>query len=344
LIAETPQTGLLRAIWQEELPQVLQTYQSLKDSHDSIPLHSALVEAIKAQRLKLVDFFLDVGAQFTNADVLADCQATSTQGKEQTKGCTSQNCGVCASRTPPRPEDPIIWHYQSPELYELLFRRDWHEIRTNGAFLDKCLKEACRRGEADVVQYLVRKGARPRKASWMADASTLLLAADSTEMLEYILFEGEREPDDGLYDREAIAATLQGTGAIQWAAAANCDLDVVKALLRWGADVNDVAEFDLVGDPRECKNGPALHKVLDTMASQFSSCEDEGKPNKDVEKYFDMIAFLLEKGADPNIKNESNLNAWELAEKLGNTHKTRAAEILKQGKPGKVDEGTRHKL
>jgi hypothetical protein len=316
----------------------------MKDSHDSIPLHSALLEAIKAQRLKLVDFFLDAGAKFTGPVGLPNCQVANTQDKGQTKPCTSQNCGMCAARTPARPEDPIIWSHQSPELYELLFRRDWREIRTNGAFLDKCLKEACNGGRADVVQYLVRKGARPRKASWMADASTLLLAASSTEMLEYILFEGEREPADGIYDHKAIAATIQGTGAMQWAAAVNCDLDVVRALLRWGADVNDVASVDLVGDPRECENGPALHKVLNTMSWKFESCEDDGKPNKDMEKYFDMIAFLLENGADPNIKNQGGLDAWELAGKLGNAHKARLAEILRPDQPGEVDGGTKPKL
>jgi hypothetical protein len=344
LIAETPQIGLLRAIWQEKLPQVLQRYQSLKDSHDSIPLNGALLEAIKAQRLKLVDFFLNEGAKLTNPDGLPNCQVASTQDKEQTKLCTSQNCGMCAARTLARPEDPIIWSHQSPELYELLFRWNWREIRADGAFLDECLKEACRGGRADVVQYLVRKGARPKKASWMADASTLLLAASSTEMLEYILFEGEREPEDGLYDHKAIAATIQGTGAMQWAAAVNCDLDVVRALLRWGADVNDVASVDLVGDPRESKNGPALHKVLNTMSWEFGSCEDEEKPNKDMEKYFDMIVFLLENGADPGIKNQGGLDAWELASKLGNAHKARLTEILKPNRPGEVDQGTKPKL
>ena len=307
---------------------MLQRYQSLKDSHDSIPLHSALLEAIKAQRLKLVDFFLDAGAKFTTPDT-----------KGQTKCCTSQNCGMCDARTPARPEDPIIWSHQSPELYELLFRRDWREIRTNGAFLDKCLKSACRGGRADVVQYLVRKGARPKKASWMADDSTLLLAASSTEMLEYILFEGEREPEDGLYDRKAIATTIQGTGALQWAAAVNADLDVVRALLRWGADVNDVAMVDLVGDPRESENGPALHKVLNTMQWKSGSCKDE-----EMEKYFDVVAFLIENGADPNIKNQGGLDAWELAGKLENTHKTRLAEIMKSDRPGGVDRGTEPKL
>jgi ankyrin repeat protein len=175
----------------------------------------------------------------------------------------------------------------------------------------------------------------------MADASTLVLAASSTEMLEYILFEGEREPEDGLYDRKAIATTIQGTGAIQWAAAVNGDLDVVRALLRWGADVNDVAMVDLVGDPRESENGPALHKVLNTMLWEFGSCEDEEKPNKDIEKYFDMITFLLKNGADPNIKNQRGLDAWELAGKLENAHKTRLAEILKPERPGEVDRGTR---
>jgi hypothetical protein len=303
----------------------------MKDSHDSIPLQNALLEAIKTQRLKLVDFFLDAGAKLTNPGGLSDCL------------CSSQHC-MCAERTPAGPEDPVIWSHQSPELYELLFRRDWREIRTNGAFLDECLKEACDRGRADMVQYLVRKGARPKKASWMADASTLFLAASSTEMLEYLLFEGEREPADGLYDRKAIATTIQGTGAIQWAAAMNCDLDVVRALLRWGADVNDVASVDLVGDPRESENGPTLHKVLNTMSWKFGSCENEGKPNKEVEKYFDMIAFLLENGADPNIKNEDDQDAWELAGKLGNALKTRLAEILKPYRPGEVDGGTKLKL
>ena len=307
---------------------MLQRYQSLQDSHDSIPLHSALLEAIKTQRLKLVDFFLDAGAKFTNPD---------TEG--QTTHRTSQNCGMCDARTPTRPEDPIIWSHQSPELYELLFRRDWREIKTNGAFLDECLKSACRGGRVDVVQYLVRKGARPKKASWMADQSTLLLAASSTEMLEYILFEGGREPEDGLYDRKAVATTIQGTGAMQWAAAVNVDLDVVRALLRWGADVNDVAMVDLVGDPRECENGPTLHKVLNTMLWKSGSCKDEEKPNKDMEKYFDMIAFLIENGADPNIKNEGALDAWELAGKLGNAHKTRLAEILKPGQARRSEPG-----
>jgi hypothetical protein len=296
---------------------VLQRYQALKDSRDSIPLHGALLEAIKAQRLKLVDFFLDAGAKFSNPDT-----------NQQTK--CSQNCGTCAERISARPEDPIIWSYQSPELYELLFRRDWREIRTNGAFLDECLQWACHSGRADTVQYLVRKGARPKEASYMADSSTLLLAASSTEMLEYILFEGEREPEDGLYDRKAIASTIQGTGAMQWAAAMNADLDVVRALLRWGADVNDVAMVDPVGDPRESENGPALHLVLNTMLWKSGNCKDE-------EKYFDMIAFLIENGADPNIKNEEGLDAWELAGKLGNTYKTRLAEILKPDRPGEVD-------
>jgi hypothetical protein len=173
----------------------------------------------------------------------------------------------------------------------------------------------------------------------MADDSTLLLAASSTEMLEYILFEGEREPEDGLYDRKAIATTIQGTGALQWAAAVNADLDVVRALLRWGADVNDVAMVDLVGDPRESENGPALHKVLNTMQWKSGSCKDE-----EMEKYFDVVAFLIENGADPNIKNQGGLDAWELAGKLENTHKTRLAEIMKSDRPGGVDRGTEPKL
>ena len=63
-----------------------------------------------------------------------------------------------------------------------------------------------------------------------------------------------------------------------------------------------------------------------------------------MEKYFDMIAFLVENGADPNIKNEGGLDAWELVGELGNAHKARLAEILKPDRPGEVDGGTKPKL
>lgn len=244
--------------------------------------------------MKLVEFFLDKGAKFTHTGH----------------------------------EDAIIWSRQSAELYEILFRRDWHEIRTNGAFLDECLERACIAGTANMVQYLVKKGAKPRQASWIADKSTLAQAARSREMVEYILFNGEREPENGLYDRDAVIATLKGTGAMQAAAVGN-DLDVVRALLRWGADVNEVPRVDMVGDVRECDNGPALHKILREMALVFGSPESQERHEKDMQKYFDMIVFLLDNGADPNIQDERGQTAWTLADQVGDGNKARLAEILK---------------
>lgn len=281
------------------MAQVLSLYQSLKDS-DERPLHAALLESIKAQRLKLVDFFLDEGATFTQT----------------------------------RSEDYVIWSRASPELYEILLRRNWHDLQTNPAFLDECLMEACRDSGADVVQYLMRKGAQPKKASRMPYAGTLALAVKSKEVLDYVLFEGDREPEIGGYNRDAVAMTIQGSGAMQVAAAERNDMDVVRTLLRWGADVNEVPRWDLVGDPRESDNGPALHTILCKMAWKF---ENQERHDKEMEKYCDMIAFLLENGANPNIENMSRLDAWQLLERVPNGNKARVAEIMKPYRPREVD-------
>jgi hypothetical protein len=75
------------------------------------------------------------------------------------------------------------------------------------------------------------------------------------------------------------------------------------------------------------------------MLWESGRCKDE-----EMEKYFDVVAFLIENGADPNIKNQGDLDAWELAGKLGDAHKMRLAEILKPDRPGEVDRGTEPKL
>ena len=288
---------------------MLSLYKSLKDSGEAIPLHNALLESVQSQRLKLVDFFLEEGAKFTYTGS----------------------------------EDAMLWSRQSPALYDLLFRRDWHEIRTNGTFLDECLKQACSGNRPDMVQYLMRKGARPKLATWIADTSTMVLAARSKEMLEYVLFEGEGEPEDGLYDRDAIAKTIKGSGALH-VAALHGAVDIVRALLRWGADVNDMPKVDMVGDPRECDNGPALHKVLGMMSQQFASGEGQERHDREMVKYFDMIVLLLENGADPNIKDERGRTAWDLADRVSGRNQARTVEILQPFRPGQEAQEAKSEL
>lgn len=77
---------------------------------------------------------------------------------------------------------------------------------------------------------------------------------------------------------------------------------MVRFLLDRGAEVNEVTNGD-VDDLRECDNGPALHKLLQSV--QY----------KKDEQYLDVVALLCERGADPMIRDELERTAFDLAEK-----------------------------
>jgi hypothetical protein len=54
-------------------------------------------------------------------------------------------------------------------------------------------------------------------------------------------------------------------------------------------------------------------------------------------KYFDMIVFLLDNGADPNIRDERDQTAWMLADQVGSGNKARLGRDIEAVRPAEAE-------
>jgi hypothetical protein len=187
-----------------------------------------------------------------------------------------------------------------------------------------------------MVQYLVKKGAKPRQASWIADTSTLAQAARSTEMIEYILFDGEREPENSVYDRDAVVATLKGSGAMQAAAVGN-GVDVYVHCHGGARTPTRFRAWTWSGDVRECDNGPALHKIFRQMGLGFGSLEAQERHDRDMQKVFRHDRFLARQRCRSEYQGRKRSDCMDACGSGGSGNKARLGRDIKAVRPAEAE-------
>ena len=200
------------------------------------------------------------------------------------------------------------------------------------------------------VRFLLRHGAQPRKVQAIWDTATLALAAGhSYELLEACLFGGATEAEYVTANRdrmpqakEEVRLTMEGTGAVHRAMRAT-DLEGIWLLHRWGADLDEVPTTDPLDDPKECRNGPVLHGLINelgdlawrmrgpsTVANEKAKVEDEQR----AQRLIKVFQGLLEMGADPGsgtvwMRDRNRMTVRNLVEGLEvEAWKTQLREIL----------------
>lgn len=169
---------------------------------------------------------------------------------------------------------------------------------------------ACKNGHASIVALLLDAGADPNTSS--TEGETVLLVAARTGVLDVVRT---------LVDRGATVdarETWRGQTALMWAAGEG-HADVVRALLAGGADVNARSKggfTPLLFAVREGRLG-AVRALLDAGASVHETLPAPPRPEDNRDKtwpetgvtalllavgnaHFELAAFLLEQGANPN--------------------------------------------
>ena len=162
----------------------------------------------------------------------------------------------------------------TPELWRLLFSANWNNVQNDSSLLDSLLVLSTRRGKP-MVNFLLDQGARckPAAVSMVARSNK----ADNVDIMSLLLARG---------------GALHDSGALQMAAYDGTP-DMVRFLLDQGADVNEIPKND-PGDPRECRNGTALHQAVG--AGRLS-----------------IIELLLDRGADASLLDQGGLDAMGIA-------------------------------
>jgi hypothetical protein len=187
-------------------------------------------------------------------------------------------------------DDDIEWTvFRTPSvaIYKLLFPENLFGIQTNPKILDNLLDESVNVGRweppndpslvplgLDIAKFLLEQGAKPVLQGtevWGNNGTVNEAAANqSVDFMDALLKSG---------------ASLKGTGALHSAIFAG-RVNMVNFLLDNGADVNELFEWDMIGDIRE--PGPRYGRPLNWAVA----CS-----------HVDLVKLLLQHGADPRLKS-----------------------------------------
>jgi hypothetical protein len=180
-----------------------------------------------------------------------------------------------------------VFREPSAAIYRLLFPLNLFGIQSNPKFLDNLLDESVRvggwkpphdpRSEPDgveIAKFLVELGAKPvsRGTEVWGNNGTVNDAARSqpVEFMDALLKSG---------------VALKDTGALH-SAVLHGRLDMVNFLLDNGADVNELFQWDMLGDVRE--PGPIYGRPLNWAVAYG---------------HVDIVKVLLQRGADQGMKS-----------------------------------------
>lgn len=180
------------------------------------------------------------------------------------------------------------------EVYKLLLSKDPNVIKWRYDRYGDAVIVAVSSQNIDFLRFLLDNGADPGRSLMESGRYGCLLAVEiaalrSTEEVVRLLIRH--------------GAIIAQTDALKFAAVSG-RLDMVRCLLDEGADINGMLDADSRGCPTD---GPALHSAV------------QGR-------FTDSVKFLLDHGADPDLRNAAGESSLMRARKDGRVEMVRLLE------------------
>ncbi len=273
----------------------------------------------------------DMDAEVIRAVKRGDIQAVETQLDNGGNVNAAQNDGTTA----------LAWavYHNNDDLIDLLVNYgDGADVNAPNEYGVNPLHLACMNQNADIVSKLLRAGAEPNNNKWTGE--TPLMTCANTGTLEAV----RALLDNGANVNAAESTQLQT--ALMWAAAERYP-EVVALLIERGANVHAVSKLIPEAEPfhvetpgsmglnfahtlrfREYTGGftallfaaqqgdvESARLLLDAGADIDFATEEEGSALviAAAAGHEDLAKFLLERGANPNIKDAYGLTALHFA-------------------------------
>ncbi len=257
------------------------------DGHDD----TALAEAVKTKYISIVKLLLDKGANI-NAKEL---EAAEKWGNLSIKKILYK---AMADRSPPGSNIRKLWAMGIPYTeYSLSKCVDNNNIKAVELFVDEgmiidnsILKMAATKGNPQILNLLLSKGAN----------ISIKTSGEARDILYAAVKEGHAEIVGILLSRMTTISKRDG-GQVLGYAANKGNLEIVKALVDWGADLE------------------IAHKGKTPLLHSYSP---------------EIISYLLEKGANVNTKDKAGQNLLML--QVGSKKNINATEWQKRIKIAKM--------